>query len=317
MKKTTAILFAALLAIVPLSAQATAERPTISISSYEEWIKAGVDNGWVVNSQIVQRNLEQPTPTVESVITEEVKRVPEKSLVIIDAYFDSSKIDGKVVNVCVTTGCDLTPSPQSGFSSAANHGTAMAELARKASPNATLILVRSAPATKNSRTGVVTLEPINGNTFLSALNWVNTNPGNISAVSFSYNLTGNKKCSLSTSGGVNVRVVEPQIKSTVISLKSKNIPVFASTGNDSNRKPVSYPACIEEVVSVSTAIGGSIYSIGNYDASTDYFGSLPENKFNYNSKIYGLIPQTTSSATATLAALWPFVTNNKFVNVLE
>jgi len=239
------------------------------------------------------------------------------SVVIIDSYFDSSKIIGKVVNVCVATGCDLTPSSQPGFSNAVNHGTAMAELARKANPNATLILVRSAPATKNSRTGVVTLGTINGNTFLSALNWVNSNPANISAVSFSYNLTGNKTCSLSTSGGVNVRAVEPQIKSTIVGLKLKNIPVFAATGNDSNRKPVNYPACIEEVMSVSTALGGSIYSLGNYDANTDYFGSLPEGKSNYNSTIYGLIPQTTSSATASVAAMWPFVATNKFVNVLD
>jgi hypothetical protein len=308
-KKTIAILFAALLAIVPLSAQATAERPTISISSYEEWLKAGVDNGWVVNSQIVQRNVEQPKPTVEPVITEEVKRVPEKALVIVDAYFDSSKISGEVVNVCIAkTGCELTPSPIAGTSSAFNHGTAMAELARKANPDVKIYLVRAASSVRNARTGAVTMQVVNGNDFLNALKFVQANKEEVGAVSFSYSMNGNMtspgECRLSTSGSVNVSLVDPQIRSAVSDLKASGIPVFAATGNDGNRKPVSYPACITEVNSVASGFGDRILSSSNHDSNTDYVGALPANTLSYTSTLFGTISHATSSATASVAAMW-------------
>ena len=309
MKKTTAILFAALLAIVPLSAQATAERPIISISSYEEWLAAGVQNGWVVNSQVVQRNAEQANMTAEPTITEEVKRVPEKALVIVDSYFDSSKISGEVVNVCVAkTGCELTPSPIAGTSSAFNHGTAMAELARKANPDVKIYLVRAASSVKNTRTGAVTMQGVNGNDFLSALKFVHSNKEEIGAVSFSYSMNGNMtkpgECRLATTGSVNVSIVDPQIRSTVAELKAFGIPVFAATGNDGNRKPVSYPACITEVNSVASGFGDKILTSSNHDINTDYVGALPANILSYNSAVFGKISHATSSATASVAAMW-------------
>jgi hypothetical protein len=310
MKKTTAILFAALLAIVPLSAQATAERPIISISSYEEWLAAGVKNGWVVNSQIVQRNVEQPQPVAtDPVVTEEVKRVAEKALVIIDAYFDSSKISGDVVNVCIArTGCELTPTAVAGVSSAFNHGTAMAYLARKANPDVKIYLVRAASTLRDSRTGAVTMQVVNGNDFLNALRFVQSKKEEIGAVSFSYSMNGNMtragECRLSTSGSVNVSVVDPQIRSTIAELKSSNIPVFAATGNDGNRRPVSYPACITDVASVASGFGDRLLSSSNHDAFTDYVGALPANTLSYTSTIFGSISHATSSATASVAAMW-------------
>jgi hypothetical protein len=309
MKKTTAILFAALLAIVPLSAQATAERPIISISNYEEWLKAGVDNGWVVNSQIVQRSVEQPKPTAEPVVTEEVKIVKEKALVIVDAYFDSSKISGDVVNVCIARiGCDLIPSPVAGLSSAFNHGTVMADLARKANPDVKIYLVRAASASRDSRTGSVAMQLVNGNDFLNALKFVQSKKDEVGAVSFSYSMNGNMTkvgdCRLSTSGSVNTSVVDPQIRSTVSDLKTAGIPVFAATGNDGNRKPVSYPACIPDVASVASGFGDKLLASSNHDAATDYVGALPSSTLSYKSIVFGNIPHATSSATASVAAMW-------------
>lgn len=231
-----------------------------------------------------------------------------KAIVIIDSYFDSSKISGDVSDVCIAkTGCDLTPTPTTGLTSAYNHGTAMAELARKANPNAKLILVRAASATKNARTGVVSLALINGNDFLNSLQWVDSNKQGVSAVSFSYNLSGNMKmgeCKLSTTGSVNVRVVDPQIRSAILQLSNSGVPVFASTGNDSNRKPVAYPACIPDVMSVAAGVGSSYIPSSNYDANTDFVGALPANTFSYTSSIFGLLPQSTSAATASVAAMW-------------
>jgi hypothetical protein len=310
MKKTTAILFAALLAIVPLSAQATAERPIISISSYDEWLAAGVQNGWVVNGQIVPRSVEQPeaSPT-EPEATEDIKRVAEKALVIVDAYFDSSKISGEVVDVCIAlSGCDLTPTPVAGVTSAYNHGTAMAELARKANPDVKLYLVRSASTIKNTRTGVVSLKLVSGNDFLNALRFVQSKKDEVGAVSFSYSMNGNMtkagECRLSTYGSVNVSVVDPQIRSTVAELKSAGIPVFAATGNDGNRKPVAYPACIPDVMSVASGGGNAFLSSSNYDENTDFVGALPTRTSSYLSSIFNTIPNATSSATVGVASLW-------------
>jgi hypothetical protein len=305
MKKTTAILFAALLAVVPLSAQATAERPVISISSFDEWVKAGVDNGWIVDNKIIEQAQEQS----EVPVVETVKEAGAKALVIVDAYFDSSKISGEVVDVCIArVGCDLVPTPIAGVASAYNHGTAMAYLARKANPDLKLYLVRAASSFKNPHSGAVIMHGVNGNDFLNALRFVKSKQDEVGAVSFSYSMNGNMtrpgQCSLSTSGLVNVAVVDPQIRSNVADLKESGIPVFAATGNDRNRKPVAYPACIPDVVSVASGVGDAFLSSSNHDASTDHVGALPARTLSYTSAVFRTIPHATSSATVSVAAMW-------------
>jgi hypothetical protein len=174
---------------------------------------------------------------------------------------------------------------------------AMVEVARRNNPEVPLVLLRSATVSNKGAVGI-----LNGNDFLAALKWVDANSSNVSAVSFSYGLSGNMtkpgECKLSPTGLVNIKIVDPAIRSTVANLKNKGIPVFVSTGNDSNRKPVAYPACITDTVSVST------FPVGNHDANTDYFGVLPTGKFNYGSVLFGLIPQTTSSANVAVATQW-------------
>jgi hypothetical protein len=310
LKKLTALLFAALLAFVPLSAQATAERPVISISSFDDWIKAGVDNGWIVDNKIVEQVeavIEQPEAQAETAAVERVEAA--KALVIVDAYFDSSKISGEVVDVCIArVGCELTPTPVSGTSSAFNHGTAMAYLARKANPDVKLYLVRAASSFKNPTTGDVTMHVVNGNDFLNALKFVKSKQEEIGAVSFSYSMNGNMTkagdCKLSTVGSVNVSVVDPQIRSAIAELKNLNVPVFAATGNDGNRKPVSYPACIPDVMSVASGFGDSFLSSSNHDDNTDYVGALPPRTLTYTSTVFGTISHATSSATVSVAAMW-------------
>jgi hypothetical protein len=241
-----------------------------------------------------------------------------KTLAIVDSYFDVSKLSGNVESVCIaTTGCDLVPTAKSGFSDAYNHGTAMAEIALKQNPNIKLLLIRTASATKNARTGVVTIGTLNGNDFLKSLQYVSART-DVGALSFSYNLSGNKTCSLSTTGGVNVRVVEPQIKDMIVSLSSKGVPVFSSTGNKAGAA-VNYPACIQEVNSVGVGDlnrKGLVSSVYTFDANTDYFatGSVS----NYSSKIFGLIPNTTSAGNVAVATKYLSGTlDKKFVNVLQ
>lgn len=233
------------------------------------------------------------------------------SVVIIDSYFDARVPNATVVCIAVDK-CTNTAKPSTRVSDAVNHGTAMAEVARRNNPEVPLILLRSANVDKKGNVGI-----LNGNDFLAALKWADANSSTIAAVSFSYNLSGNMSkpgdCKLSPTGLVNVKIADPAIRQTIASLNSKGIPVFVSTGNDSNRKPVSYPACITDTVSVST------FPVGNYDANTDYFGVLPEGKFNYQSTVFGLIPQTTSSATIAVAVQWQkgLTATDKLVSVSE
>lgn len=241
-----------------------------------------------------------------------------KTLAIIDSYFDTSKLSGNVESVCIAvSGCELTATPRPGFSDAYNHGTAMAEIAIKQNPNIKLVLIRSASLVKNNRTGVVTISTLNGNDFLKALSYVNGR-SDINAVSFSYNLSGNKPCSLSTTGGVKVRVVDGEIRAMISSLKSSGVPVFSSTGNKAGAA-VNYPACIEDVNSVGVGdlnLKGQIVSRLTFDANTDYFvtGSVS----NYSSKIFGLIPNTTSAGNVAAAAKYLLgQLDSKFVNVLQ
>jgi hypothetical protein len=234
-----------------------------------------------------------PTPVVTPTPTPAVNTKP---IVIIDSYFDTRVANTTIV--CIATDkCVNTPKPSKRVSDPVNHGMAMVEVARRNNPDVPLILVRSATVSNKGAVGI-----LNGNDFLAALKWVDTNSSNVSAVSFSYGLSGNMTkpgdCKLSPTGLVNVKIVDPAIRATVASLKNKGIPVFVSTGNDSNRKPVAYPACITDTVSVST------FPVGNHDANTDYFGVLPTGKFNYGSVLFGLIPQTTSSANVAVATQW-------------
>ena len=236
---------------------------------------------------------------------------PNGSVVVIDSYFDSRVPTANIV--CIATDkCTNTAKPSTKVSDPVNHGTAMAEVARRNNPDVPLILLRSANVDKKGGVGI-----LNGNDFLSALKWVEANASNVSVVSFSYNLSGNMSkpgdCKLSPTGLVDISKTDPAIRASIVSLKAKGIPVFVSTGNDSNKKPVNYPACITDTISVST------FPVGNYDANTDYFGVLPEGKFNYKSNLFGLIPQTTSSATIAVATLWQKGTQSKdkLVKVLE
>jgi hypothetical protein len=294
LKKTTALLFAALLAFVPLSAQATAERSIISISSYEEWLAAGVQNGWVVNSEIVKRNVEQPSPSPEPAITEEVKRVAEKTLVIVDSYFDNA-------SVCVAlSGCSvsLTSKPTS-ISSPANHGNGMVEVAKRQSPDLKIITVRSANTSARATTEMTTGD------FIRALAWVNSNPSGIGAVSISRAFNGNKACSPNTAGTAEfggASKADLKIKELIASLSSKGIPVFAATGNKLGG-PVDYPACLPQTNSVgvgSLNSSGIMVSSYSFNADTDYFASA--SVYSFKSLLFGLVPNTTSAGNVAVAA---------------
>lgn len=228
------------------------------------------------------------------VVVQPVQASSQKSLVIIDSHFDAKVLAPNIK--CVTTkntDCVTTTVTNTSLSSAVNHGNAMAEVAKKQGAGLPIILLQSAVVLPK------TVNEVNAGNFIDALNWVNNNSSNVGAVSVSRFFNGNRECSpnsINTAPYGGVAKADATIRSLIATLKSKNIPVFVSTGNAPKTK-VDYPACIADTVSVT--------SPGNVsDASTDLSVSLDNNAglWNFNSVVLGSIPQTTSSVTAAIAA---------------
>ena len=239
-----------------------------------------------------------------------------KALVIIDSYFDSRVYSADVT--CITlanTACtDVVKTQTALLSSDINHGNVMAEVAKKQNKLLSIILLRATtPSAK-------TVDPVNAGNFIDALNWVNANSSKVGAVSLSRYFNGTKACSpaaVNTAPYGGVSGADKIIRTLISTLNSKGIPVFVSTGNKMGAQ-VDYPACITDTVSVSTGginSEGTIVSVNAFDANTDYFAS--SHFSNYESSVFGLIPQTTSSATAAVAAQWLTIGNfsNKVVPV--
>jgi hypothetical protein len=227
----------------------------------------------------------------------------EKSLVIIDSYFDSRVYNENVSCITITnTKCtDVAKVTTNMPSAEVNHGNAMAEVAKKQHPSLSIILLLSTtPSAK-------TVNPVNAGNFIDALNWVNTNSSKVGAVSVSRYFNGKVGCSpaavnVASYGGLTK--ADDTIRSLIANLKSKGIPVFVSTGNKPG-KNIDYPACITDTVSVGTGeinSSGVLVSANALDENTDYVAS--SNLYSYNSPVFGLIPQTTSSATVAVAAQW-------------
>ena len=81
------------------------------------------------------------------------------SVVIIDSYFDTRVPNATIV--CIATDkCTNIAKPSAKVSDAVNHGTAMAEVARRNNPNVSLVLLRSANVDKKGAVGI-----LNGNDF--------------------------------------------------------------------------------------------------------------------------------------------------------
>lgn len=222
-----------------------------------------------------------------------------KALVIIDSYFDSRVSNAEIV--CVASDlCKNVGVGKSSVSENFNHGVAMADVAQKNNPGSPLILIRAATVTPKGVVG-----DVNGMGLIAALTWVNNNSSRVSAVSFSRSISNNKKvgdCKLASSGlTIPVPAADAQIQSLIASLVAKNIPVFASTGNKSSSSiTVTYPACLATTHSVAAGA----YSQSLISADTDFIGFIEADTYSYTSTNFGFVPQTTSSATAGVAAKW-------------
>ena len=238
-------------------------------------------------------------------------------IVIIDSYFDKSKITGPVEFVCLAKDkCVNVASPKPGMGTdPVNHGTVMANIARQQNSTATLVLIQ----TEEVSGGLINKVGLTGQDFLNALIWVSSNKSNISAVSFSYNLTGNAKmgeCKLSTNGGIAVKAVDNNIKLAVYSLKSTDIPVLAAAGNFNN-KPLQYPACLPDVISVGST-GQPTYHQKNVKVLATIINSVDNtSSMRTVSPWLGTVEFNTSAATVAVASNWKSIpAQNDKVNIL-
>jgi hypothetical protein len=216
-------------------------------------------------------------------------------IVIIDNAFNLSQITGSIEFVCVAS--DLCANKTI---SNKDHGTQMALVARQQNPSATLVLIQAAPVSKK---GIATDVNLHG--FINALDFVNSNSNAVSAVSFSryMNNTTAKlsgQCFPPASAPYTPQTGFDKVKSSVISLNLKGIQVYASAGNNP-AKPIDFPACVSEVVSVGSYIYKSTYKTGEVDILATLV--TPDK----DALLKGLIPNTsiefsTSAASAAVAA---------------
>jgi hypothetical protein len=235
-------------------------------------------------------------------------------IIIIDSYFDKSKVTGPVEFVCLATDkCVNTPTPKPGLGSdAANHGTIMANIAREQNSTATLVLIQTEEVSINKKTNVASISTLDGSDFIKALTWVKNNNVSVSVVSFSYNLTNanakHGECRISAQGG-SVVAMDSSIKSLVASLKSYGIPVLAAAGND-NKKPLNYPACLSDVVSVGST-GSPTYHQNGVKVLATLINADNTANMSKVSPWFGSVNFTTSAATIAVASNWKFVHTGK------
>ena len=94
------------------------------------------------------------TPTPTPVVASPAPVVNSKPVVIIDSYFDTRVANTTIV--CIATDkCVNTAKPSKKVSDAVNHGTAMAEVARRNNPEVPLILLRSATVNNKGAVGIL------------------------------------------------------------------------------------------------------------------------------------------------------------------
>lgn len=216
-------------------------------------------------------------------------------VVIIDNAFNLSQISGSVEFVCVASDRCVNKTK-----STMDHGTQMALVARQQNPTATLVLVQGAPVSKSGTSSEVNLIG-----FISALDFVNSNPHNVSSVSFSrfVNNTTAKlvgQCFPPATAPYTPQTGFDRVKASVVSLNSKGIQVYAAAGNTTS-KSIDFPACVSEVVSVGSYIYGKTYKTGEVDILASLV--TPDKTSTIKNLIQGSSIQfSTSVATAAVAA---------------
>jgi hypothetical protein len=253
---------------------------------------------------------------VSAVFTVAPAQAESKSLVVVDSYFDSRI--GSTPIVCVTGNpCLLDNRTRStSLTHPLNHGVAMVDAIKSKFSNVSVVALRTANATTEMNVGHL----------VSALQWAVANKQSVAALSVSRKMNGpshnRNGCDANATNTVHLggkAKADLLVRSLIAELKANGIPVFVSTGNGSG-SIVDYPACIVDTNSVSTGSLnklGTVSSVDKFNGDTDYFVSIANDRFNIASSIFGLLPNTTSLATALAAGKYVSESSlTKFISVL-
>jgi len=189
-----------------------------------------------------------------------VASAANESIVIIDTAVDSSKIPSVIHEVCFTVsksmGCPNGETFMEGKGAASSpkwpatqinnlglvyHGYNATQAALAVSPGIKIVFIRMTGIAKAN--GMQAADPQDPESIVRALQWVSDNADkySIDAVSISQAFITTRALELCS----NTAAVAP-----VASLGSKNIPVFAETGNNKLRDKVGFPACVPGVTGV-------------------------------------------------------------------
>lgn len=187
----------------------------------------------------------------------------QKVLAIIDSAIDSSKVPAVIYEACFTVsktmGCPngltemegkgsanspLWPSTQIGNLGRVYHGYNVAQAALTVSPETKIVFIRMSGIAKTN--GMQAADPKDSDSVIRAIKWVSDNAEkySIDAVSISQSWTTSSSLSLCS---------EKRVVDSVLYLSSKNIPVFAATGNDGLLDRVGFPSCVSGIVGVGAA----------------------------------------------------------------
>jgi hypothetical protein len=215
---------------------------------------------------------------------EPVHAQDQKVLAIIDTAVDSNKIPSVIHEVCFAIsspmGCPsgktladslgkysfyegkgagsspIWPATQINNLGQVYHGYNATQAALAINPEIKIVFIRMTGIAKTN--GMQAADPKDPYSIVRALQWVSDNADkySIDAVSISQSFITAKSLELCS----NKIAVAP-----VASLGSKNIPVFAATGNNKLRDKVGFPACIPGV----TGVGAFSTSLNILDPATN------------------------------------------------
>lgn len=246
----------------------------------------------------------------------------QKVLAIIDSAINSKNFPSIIYEACLTNPSALGVSPTAcpngktfmegtgsasatwptNMASATYHGDTMVKAALAVSPDIKILFVRSVDITKTGN-------PLTTSAGLvEAIKWVSQNADkySVDAVSISQaymTTTSLAECSVNSS-----------TTNAVASLTAKNIPVFASTGNNGSLTSVGFPSCVGGVIGVGSMVSDTQFNpVTNRGAGLDLVTIGKITVTNYR----GSELTTSATSSANVIAASRYVAKNTFSTFTE
>lgn len=173
-----------------------------------------------------------------------------------------------------------------------DHGTKVSLVAKAVNPKIDIIFIRVVPRTDDGLLGYYSDKEL-----IMSINWILKNKEKFNIVSTSYS-HGFQELSYNKTDNCPTYSTTALLKDKINQLKIVGIPLFFSSGNQSDKFSINYPACISDGISVGAIDEfqkNTIY--GNESVNLDFY-ALGNYHIN-NQFLYG-----TSFSAAAMSALW-------------